>query len=245
MVFLLLILYFRLEVRMKGHDFYKLNLSYVKKILNIGVPAAGEHLSYSTSLIVITVFITLLGATALATRVYTQNLTIFISMIPMAIAKGMQIYVGQLIGAGKLKEAYHQMFRGLKFCLVLVCIMALTFSFVGKSLLRLFTDDLDIIVVGSVLISIGILIEPGRAINNVTISALRATGDAKFPAIMGIISMISVPLSYLLGIYLGFGLIGIWIAMAVDEWFRGILMILRWRSRKWEEKILVDATHRK
>lgn len=52
---------------------------------------------------------------------------------------------------------------------------------------------------------------------------------------------ISVPLAYFLGITLEFGLSGIWIAFIVDEWLRGIIMYIRWRSRVWEKKILIDS----
>ena len=48
-----------------------------------------------------------------------------------------------------------------------------------------------------------------------------------------------MPLAYALGIHFGIGLFGIWIAFAVDEWLRGIIMLLRWRSRAWEKKALV------
>ncbi|MNY59503.1 MATE family multidrug exporter [compost metagenome] len=50
---------------------------------------------------------------------------------------------------------------------------------------------------------------------------------------------IAVPLSYYLGIHLEMGLLGVWIAFTVDEWTRGLLMYLRWRSRVWQSKSLV------
>ncbi|MNN96955.1 MATE family multidrug exporter [compost metagenome] len=75
----------------------------------------------------------------------------------------------------------------------------------------------------------------------VIINSLRAAGDARFPVLMGVCSMwgVSVPLAYLLGVHLEIGLLGIWIAFAVDEWLRGLIMLLRWRSRAWEKKALV------
>lgn len=244
MLVLFLILYRRLDIKLKWNDFLKLKLDYVKKIMNIGVPAAGEHLSHNTSQLMITVFITLLGATALATNVYTQNLMALMTVFSMAMSKGMQIYIGQLVGAGKREEAYHEMCRGLKFALIIALTVGITLAFSGEYLLQIFTNEEDIISVGVALLFIGVIMEPGKTMNLVIISALRAAGDAKFPVIMGIISMwgISVPLAYLLGIYLGYGLIGIWIAMVIDEWLRGILMFFRWRSRKWEKKVLVEQT---
>ena len=46
---------------------------------------------------------------------------------------------------------------------------------------------------------------------------------------MGVVSMwgVAVPLAWWLGVHLGIGLAGIWIAFAVDEWVRGLLMMLR------------------
>jgi Na+-driven multidrug efflux pump len=58
---------------------------------------------------------------------------------------------------------------------------------------------------------------------------------------MGVISMwgISVPLAWYLGIYMDYGLIGIYIAFIVDEWLRGLIMFWRWRSRVWEQMSFV------
>ncbi|WP_052737955.1 hypothetical protein [Bacillus sp. SA1-12] len=55
----------------------------------------------------------------------------------------------------------------------------------------------------------------------------------------------SVPLTYFLGIYLGYGLIGIWIAFISDEWVRGLILFLRWKSRTWENKSLVKQNNGK
>ncbi|MNR64188.1 MATE family multidrug exporter [compost metagenome] len=61
---------------------------------------------------------------------------------------------------------------------------------------------------------------------------------------MGVASMwgIAVPLAYYLGIHLEMGLLGVWIAFTVDEWVRGLLMYLRWRSKVWQSKSLVKPS---
>jgi len=101
--------------------------------------------------------------------------------------------------------------------------------------IRCFTDNPTIIAAAVVLLRIAIIQEPGRVFNLVVINSLRATGDVYFPIQMAVLSMwfIWVPLAYLLGIKLGWGLPGVWIAMTIDEWTRGVLMQRRWRSRKW------------
>ncbi|WP_252312239.1 MATE family efflux transporter [Sinobaca sp. H24] len=134
------------------------------------------------------------------------------------------------------------MFRGLKIALLIVLLVGMVLAFSGEALFQLFTSNPDIIATGTILLFIGIILEPGKAGNLIIISALRATGDARYPVLMGMLFMwgVTVPLAYVLGIYLEFGLIGIWIAMTIDEWGRASLMYIRWRSRKWESKALVE-----
>ncbi|MCD8511398.1 MAG: MATE family efflux transporter [Bacillus sp. (in: Bacteria)] len=244
MLILFVILYRRLEVKITWESYLRLKLAYVKKIMKIGIPSAGEHLSYNLSQIVITIFITMLGATALATKVYTQNLLMFLAVFSMAMSKGMQIYIGQLVGAGKLDYAYKQMYRGLRWALGVAISVAIIFALSGEFLFSIFTDQGEIIVVGATLLFFGLVLEPGRTSNLVIISALRASGDAQFPVMMGIISMwgISVPLAYFLGVHFGYGLYGIWTALIIDEWVRAILMHLRWRSKVWQKKSLVKPS---
>jgi Na+-driven multidrug efflux pump len=92
------------------------------------------------------------------------------------------------------------------------------------------------VITGGVwLLCISIAYEPGRVFNIVIINALRATGDARFPVQIAACSqwLLSVPLCWLLGIKLGWGLTGIWIAMMTEEWIRGLLMYRRWERRDW------------
>ena len=46
----------------------------------------------------------------------------------------------------------------------------------------------------------------------------------------------AVGLSYVIGIPLGYGLVGMWIGFALDENIRGIILMRRWRSGKWRDK---------
>ena len=69
---------------------------------------------------------------------------------------------------------------------------------------------------------------------------LLAVGDVIFPVIVGIIFMwfVAVLGGYYFGICLNMGLVGIWIAMTIDECARGILFVIRFRSGKWSTSML-------
>ncbi|CAH0344439.1 putative FMN/FAD exporter YeeO [Bacillus sp. CECT 9360] len=226
---------------------FSLPSRHMKNLLAIGLPSAGEHLSYNGSQMVITYFVTIMGTNALTTKVYAQNLMMFIYLFAVAIAQGTEILIGRMIGGKKYEEAYHRCLRSLRLAMILSTLFALIFSLFSKPLLSIFTSNQSIIATGSILILLTIILEPGRSFNLVIINSLRAAGDVKFPVYVGILSMwgVSVTLAYLLGIKLGLGLIGIWIAFAADEWLRGLLMLWRWKSKVWMKKSFIVPSEAK
>lgn len=89
---------------------------------------------------------------------------------------------------------------------------------------------------------IEIPLELGRAVNMVMCRALQACGDIRFPITICIIDawLVGVGGSFLLGVVLGWGLAGLWAAMAVDECIRAVLFLIRWNSRAWSRKHLLE-----
>ena len=88
---------------------------------------------------------------------------------------------------------------------------------------------------GATLLAMTVILEPGRTFNLVVINALRATGDARYPVMAGAASMVLVlgGASWLLGVYFGLGLVGVFLAYTLDEWIRGLLMWRRWVRLDW------------
>lgn len=238
---ILYLLFKRSSIPLPFSSSFKLFPIHIKGVLKIGLPSAGEHLSYSGSQMLITFFITLLGTTALTTKVYTFNIMMFIFLFAVAIGQGTQILIGHLIGAKSYDSAYKMCLKSQTYAMIISFLMAGIASLFAKPLLSIFTDNPEIIKEGTILLYLTLLLEPGRSFNLVIISSLRAAGDVKFPVIMGVISMwgVSVPLAYLLGITFDLGLIGIWLAFTADEWLRGLFMLSRWRKRKWQKQLVV------
>ena len=67
-------------------------------------------------------------------------------------------------------------------------------------------------------------------------NALRAAGDVRFTMVVSIFSMFTfrILLSVILGIQLGWGALGVWIAMVVDWLFRILMFVIRFHRGKWK-----------
>lgn len=219
----------------------KRTLFYSRKILRIGIPGAGENLSYMAYQLVVTNIITTMGGIALITRIYTRTLNSFMFLFALSIAQSGAIIAGNLIGAGKLDELYKLCLKNVKIGVIVSVSMAGIFYIFGELLLSFFTDNPEVITLGSQVFFMYLFIEAGRVFNMVIISSLRAVGDVKFPVYVGIVVMwgIGVGMSYFLGIVMGMGLLGIVIAQALDECIRGFIMLGRWRSKIWQSNKLV------
>ena len=225
----------RLKLMLRARDFVVLRFDRIRRILRIGLPAAGEHLSYWLSLMVITSFAARLGAESLATMTYTQNVQRLVILFSISLGLGTEIYIGRLIGAGEFEAAYHEVLKIVRTGLQITTTAILVVALAAPQLLGLFSHDPVILAGGTLLLRMSIIYEPGRVFNIVVINALRATGDASFPIKIAICTewLFSVPLCWLLGLRLHWGLPGIWLAMMIEEWLRGLIMYRRWKQRRW------------
>ncbi|MDQ0254857.1 putative MATE family efflux protein [Evansella vedderi] len=242
-----LVLYYRVNLKLTWNDFIELQKERLKKVFSIGIPSSMTIISYSSSQIVTTAIITLLGTQMLATRIYTINILLFIMVLGISLGRGSQIIIGHLIGAGKMEEAFREGVRNVRWSILLALGMTTIIVLVRDPLMGIFTNDPEIIKMGTMLLLMGFLLEPGRCFNLVYGATLQAAGDARYLMLVSVLIIwgLSVPMYYLFGIYMGWGLIGIWIAFIADEWLRGLALWYRWRSRKWEEKALVKQNDKK
>ena len=236
---LLAIIHFRVHIpRFPMHYFRPIPWQELKNLLHIGIPAMSENISYSLSQVVITYFINQISNEALAARTYCVNMIMFVYLFCISITQGGDILVGHLVGQQRHQAAYILGNYFFRRSMVITVTGSIILALAGKSILSAFTDNPDIIAMGVWVLVIDIFLEVGRTANIFAVGTLRATGDAVYPVIIGIIFQwsIAVGLSYFIGIPLGLGLVGMWVGFALDENIRGIILMRRWRSGKWKNK---------
>ena len=213
----------------------------VKNILSIGFPTAGEHLAWNVGQLMIVAMVNTMGTTIIASRTYLMLISSFTMTLSIALGQGTAIQVGHLVGAGEIKEVYHKCLKSLKIAFIFAFVTTSSVFLFRKPIMSIFTTNPDILKASLKIFPLMILLEMGRVFNIVIINSLHAAGDIKFPMFMGITCVFSVAVlfSYLFGISLGWGLAGIWLANAMDEWIRGLAMYFRWKSKKWQNKSFV------
>lgn len=215
----------------------------LRRILHIGVPSGGETLSYQLSQTTIMKMINMLGLAVINTKVYVYVIAMLCYVYTIALSNASQVIVGYLMGAKRQQEVTNRVWRTLLLAILVNDGLAIFFYFYSDPVLTLFTTDPEVLALAHQVLFVEIFLELGRAVNIVMVGCLQAAGDIRTPMIIGIFGMwtCAVPLAYLFGIHMGYGLVGIWWAMAIDELVRGLLFVYRWASGKWMNKRLIES----
>ena len=213
----------------------------LKNLLKVGLPSAGEQLSYSSTQILITFFVNMLGNEALAARTYCVNIIMFSYLFCIAIAQGGAICIGHLVGQKQTRAAFILGKYIVKRAVTITLCISIVLALFGETILSALTSNPDIIALGSAILMIDVVLEIGRPINIFATNALRATGDVNYPFYVGLIVMwsVAVGLGYLFGVHWGWGLLGMWAAFVLDENIRGVIVLRRWFGMKWAGKAFV------
>lgn len=226
------------ETRLDFRQIRGLNWSVYKKVLAVGVPTGGENLSYNMAQIVNMRFIAALGTNAMAAYVFLGSFLRYVFISSISIGSATQIKVGWWVGQGQEDVAARKALRYFVLGMSISMGMVILLNLLQSPLFGLMTRNHEILALIASVLVVSMVLEPGRNFNVILIPALKGAGDVKFPVVLGVIFMWGVGVlgSWLFGVVLGWGLVGVYVALCADEWTRGLMALLRWRSGKWRGK---------
>ena len=214
------------------------------QIVKIGFPSALETALYNVAMTLIVRFMNQMDADGMnvTARSYTMQIANFSYCIGAALAQANAIMTGWRIGAKEFEECDRGTRKAVIYGLITATCFSAAFAMSGHFIIHIFTDDTQMINLVVKLLIVDIFLEFGRVTNLVYGQALKTSGDAIFPVIMGAIFMylFAVGGTYFLGIHMGLQAVGAYIAMAADECARAVGMVFRWKSGKWKSKSLVE-----
>lgn len=216
----------------------------IKKLLFIGLPSGGESLSYNLSQMIILKVVNIFGTSVIATRVYGNMLANVCYVYSLAIGQATQVVIGYLIGAGREDEVENRVWSVSVISLVVSLAVTILIYFNSDAVFGIFSKDPVVLALGKKIIFIEIFLEIGRAINIVMTKCLIAAGDVYYPVLTTLTFswVVAVGGSYILGVKLGLGLQGVWLAMMMDELIRAVIFAIRFKSCKWKNKSMIETS---
>ena len=228
----------------------KMSLRYLRpfpykllgKMVKIGLPTAGENLTYNLYQTTLLSFVNAMGEDATNARSYCNALISFAMIFSNACAMSTQIITGHLVGAGKNEEAYKRVFKTLRTSLPITIALAGINAILCRYTLQFFTENENIIALGQMIMIVDIFVVTGRCLNMTFVSSLKAAGAYVFPLIMGILCNwgLGLTMGYTVGVVLGIGIAGIYAGTATDECIRGLIVMYYWYKKKWMGKSVVE-----
>ncbi|WP_257928224.1 MATE family efflux protein [Campylobacter lari] len=238
---LIAILSFKLKIHLKIKEMINLEKVVLKKIFNIGGFAAGEHLIWFIQYTIAFAFVASLGKENLSVQTIYFQISLLIMLVGQAISVANEIIIGKLVGAKYLNVAYKHTWIALYFSVVASAFVALLNYVLQDFTMGVVKLEESLKELMIPLFTLSIFLEISRTFNIVMVNSLRASGDARFPFLSGVVFMlgVSLPVGYVLCFYAGFGILGVWIGFCADEFLRGIVNSYRWKSKKWQGKALV------
>lgn len=244
---LFIMVYKLTDVRLSLKSFFNSKKGSLKKLLKISLPSAGESFSYSLSQIVILAIINIIGlkltAAAPTAKTYVNIMVQFSFIFTSSVSQAMQILLGRYLGAREIDKASELINKTLALSLITSIVISLIQALFASFIFSFFTKDQEVIKLCSYIMWIEVALEIGRAINITLVRALQTSGDVIFPTVLAVIFCWAVAVvgSYIFGVILQLGIVGVWIAMSIDELCRAFIFIVRLKKGKWKERKLVNT----
>ena len=217
---------------------FRVDMRLMKNIFYIGVPSGVENGMFQLGRLVLFSLISTFGTASMVANAIGNTIANFNCFAGQAINLGLAAVVSQCVGAGEFDQARAYMKKIVKWTYGIMAVVNLTIIALLPLIMRVYNvspeaEKLAVTVslihgISSIFLWIPAFTIP---------SFLRAAGDAQFTMLASMTTMwlVRVLLAYVLGRYLGYGVVGVWFAHAILDWLvRGSVFILRYRSGKWE-----------
>ncbi len=226
---------FRSKILALRHDHgrFEWNWIFVQNALNISTPIAIQSILMSGAQIVSTLIVAPLGNIAIAANSFAITAESLCYMPGFGIGEAATTLVGQTHGAGRndLCKNFAHMTVGLG--MLVMAFMGVIMYIFAPEMIGMLSPVDEIRELGTTVLRIEAYAEPFFAAAIVTAAVCVGAGDTMKPAIINLVSMWMVRLTLAYWLSQSMGLKGVWIAMAIELTFRGILFLIRLYRGNW------------
>lgn len=213
---------------------------YVRNACKISIPIAIQNILMSGAQIVSTMIVAPLGNIAIAAHSFAITAESLCYMPGYGIGDAATTLVGQTHGANRMDlcKNFANMTVGLG--MAVMALMGVVMYVFAPEMIGLLSPVESIQELGTTCLRIEAFAEPFFAASIVTYSVCVGAGDTFKPAAINLSTMWFVRLTLAYGLSKSYGLEGVWIAMAVELTFRGILFLVRLFRGSWTKSFNVS-----
>lgn len=216
----------------------------VKKILYIGIPSGIENGIFQLGRVLVVSIIAGFGTVQIAANGVANSLDSMGCIVGQAMSLAMITVVGRCVGAGDLKQVryYTKKLLGITYLCTAVINSIILLSLPWILMLYGLGEETTRLAYKLVMIHNGIAIFLWPA-SFVLPNMLRACNDVKFTMVVAIFSMFTfrIGFSYIIGVHMGMGAIGVWIAMVMDWIFRVCCFVGRYAKGSWKKHCRLET----
>ena len=205
----------------------------IKRAQDIAGPIFLQRVLMNAAQIVTTIIVAPLGAVAIAANALGITAESLCYMPGYGIGEAATTLVGQSVGARRLRLANSLAWMTTTMGIAVMTLMGAIMYLAAPLMMASLSPDEAVRQLGTECLRIEAWAEPGFAASIVAMSCFIGAGDTRKPAFMNLFSMwaVRVTLAALLAPH--YGLHGVWLGMAIELTFRGIIFLLRLRFGHW------------
>lgn len=211
---------------------FKISDGVMSRICATGFPTAIFSVLMSVSTIVLNQILVAYGNAPVAAFGVVFKANMFITLLQLGLANGVQPLLGYNYGSGDTKR-FHAVEMFTKKCCVIVGALATLLFFVLRTqIITMFINDTDVIYYGVKMLVAYMLSGPVIGILFVNMNCMQSTNRALPATILSILRQgaLLIPLFYILN--LAFGINGVFFAQAVTDYVAIILSVIIWMRAK-------------
>ena len=188
-----------------------------------------------------TVIVAPLGPVAIAANAFAITAESFCYMPGYGMEEAATTLVGQSLGAGRKDVARRFAFVTMAMAAGMMMLLAVLLYAFAPAIMRLLSIDPDVVALGARVLRIEAFAEGFYALSIVGFGVCAGAGDTLVPTILNFATMWFIRIGLALLLTPTMGLVGYWIAMAIELSVRGIAFLIYVRGGRWLSKSITQA----
>ncbi|MGO8796397.1 MAG: MATE family efflux transporter [Candidatus Sulfotelmatobacter sp.] len=214
----------------------RLNFSVLMKLTRVSLTGILQFAIAHTSWIGLVRIVSIFGAAALAGYTIGIRIVVFVILPSWGLSNAAATLVGQNLGAGHPERAEKAVWRTGIYNMLFLGSVGIVFIFFSEPIVRLFTQDPDVLRLGATCLRIISYGNLGYAYFMVMMQAFNGAGDTITPTIVNFFGfwLFEIPLAYSLAIPLHMHSNGVFFSIAIAESSMAIASAILFKRGKWK-----------